>query len=127
VALVIQTLPTPQQQSTILAVHHVHTSLLIASSAYFRRHALPPTPWNVDEHRVVDVKIYVDWLYTGTVCSQKADPQLCEYTRLAKLHTLGVELEDNTFQTAIADACLEKVIEELGKPDSALPNSQCLQ
>ncbi|KAK3677375.1 hypothetical protein LTR78_002913 [Recurvomyces mirabilis] len=125
VPLVIQSFPTPQPRT--LAVHHVHTNLLVGTSAFFRRQPLPPAPWRSDEIGLVNFKIYVDWLYTGAVCSREEDPRLCEYARLARLYKLGVQLEDVTFQTAVADAFLEKVIEEVAKPAPTLPSSPCLQ
>ncbi|KAF3036986.1 hypothetical protein E8E11_002643 [Didymella keratinophila] len=105
---------------------HVHEAHLISSSDFFKN-ALS-RDWKEKTTRVIELydcfpetfKIYVNWLYSGHVCSIVGDGQRKmtkgqrnvqqELGVLAACYTLGSSLQDIDFKDSIVGALVDKMI-----------------
>ena len=110
----------------------VHSELICANSAYFSRDANQGrTHYGFPGVEETVLNCYINWLYTGTICSKEGllglpgveDP---EYVALAKLYILSKQIEDSNFAGAVTNAFLTKLRERKSSSSKALPGVSCI-
>jgi hypothetical protein len=69
------------------------------------------------------LKGYIDWLYTGTFCTEESDDgSESEYLTLAELFGLGMNVEDAFFRNMVINAVVDKMREE-----QTLTGGECIE
>ncbi|KAJ8112594.1 hypothetical protein OPT61_g5079 [Boeremia exigua] len=110
-----------------LVTYYVHRSYLTSSSDFFKN-ALSGG-WKesstnniaLREYRPEIVKVYVDWLYTGRICTSNENDTDCsgstsqhghltEWDDLEDCYALGGFLQDVSFKDNMLDAVIDKMI-----------------